>query len=72
MGALYASGDWMVKPGREDDFVAAWRDLAEWSMENLAGGAWAKLLRDREDPRRFVSLGPWDSLEAAVEVERAG
>lgn len=67
MGSLYTSGEWIVKAGREDEFVAAWRDLAEWSMSNVAGGGWAKLLRDRDDPRHFVSFGPWDSLEAIEE-----
>jgi ketosteroid isomerase-like protein len=29
-----------------------------------SGSGWAKLLRDRRTPNRFVSFGPWDSLEA--------
>lgn len=29
--AVYASGDWHVKPGREREFVDAWRELVEWS-----------------------------------------
>lgn len=67
---LYTSGDWYAKPGREDDFVAAWRDLAEWTLENVRGASWARLLRDREDPRHFVSFGPWED-EAAIEAWRS-
>lgn len=60
----YTQGVWKVKPGHADDFVAAWKDFAEWSSANAAGAGWAKLLRDRADENRFVSIGPWESLEA--------
>jgi len=57
---LYTMGDWFVKPGREDEFVAAWRDLAEWTALEIGPEARAMLLRDRNDPSRFTSFGPWD------------
>lgn len=59
MPPLYTLGHWTVQTGREDEFVAAWHDLAEWTVANVSGSAWAKLLRDRDDPQRFISFGPW-------------
>ncbi len=60
----YTAGVWNVKPGREEEFVAAWKEFAEWSSANAPGAGWAKLLRDSADPHRFVTFGPWESLEA--------
>lgn len=60
---LYTSGDWFVKSGREDEFVDAWRELAEWTAAEIAPGARAMLLRDRDDASRFRSFGPWASDE---------
>ncbi|MEX0832921.1 MAG: antibiotic biosynthesis monooxygenase family protein [Actinomycetota bacterium] len=64
MGQLYTSGDWFVKEGSEDEFVAAWEDLALWTQENIEGVTWASLLRDEGNPQLFRSLGPWESKEA--------
>lgn len=63
MGQHYSSGVWIAKPGREAEFVAAWQEFATWSLQTFEGGSWAKLLRDRAQANRFVSIGPWDSLE---------
>jgi heme-degrading monooxygenase HmoA len=60
---LYTLGEWNVKPGREDEFVAAWREMAEWTADEFAPGATAVLVRDRANPSRFVSFGPWESEE---------
>jgi len=30
----------------------------------VPGSSWAQLFRDLGDQRRFVSLGPWESMEA--------
>jgi heme-degrading monooxygenase HmoA len=60
---LYTLGEWIVKPGREDAFVEAWREMAQWTADEFAPGATAVLVRDRSNPSRFVSFGPWDSDE---------
>ncbi len=60
---IYTSGDWMVKPGREEEFIEAWHDLAEWTAAEIAPGAPATLLHDRDEPAHFRSFGPWDSDE---------
>jgi heme-degrading monooxygenase HmoA len=69
MDELYTCGTWTVAPGREDDFVAAWQDLASWTAANVAGADWATLVQDAERPERFLSFGPWESA-AAIDAWR--
>jgi quinol monooxygenase YgiN len=68
MSDVWAQGVWMVKEGRAEEFVAAWRDFAEWSAR-VHGPATAWLLRDRDRPSEFVSIGPWPS-DAAIAAWR--
>jgi len=65
--SVYTLGVWTVKRRRKDDFVAAWRSLAQWTIEAELGATHATLVRDHANPRRFVSFGPWGSVEV---VER--
>jgi len=58
---VYTHGTWIAKPGREDDFVARWLELGEWTTENFPA-ARGTLARDLEEPNRFVSFGPWPSV----------
>jgi len=63
MSKTYTHSTWRVKPGLEDEFVRRWEELADWSgLQGLT--ARAKLLRDTDDPSRFVSFGPWGSMDA--------
>jgi quinol monooxygenase YgiN len=64
MSEIYTSGRWTVVAGREDEFVAAWQELAEWTVREIAGSRWATLVQDQEAPNRFLSFGPWASAEA--------
>jgi heme-degrading monooxygenase HmoA len=59
---IYTVGVWTVEPGREDEFVALWRELGEWTLRAFPD-ATGTLLRNRDVPNKFVSFGPWDSLE---------
>jgi heme-degrading monooxygenase HmoA len=63
---VYTLGVWRVKPGREADFVNAWDEFARWTVESGYEST-GTLLRDRSEPGRFVSFGPWPSAEAAEE-----
>lgn len=63
---VYTLAVWTVRPGREDDFVRLWTRLGERTLDSFPGAA-GTLVRDRDNPRRFVSFGPWASVE---EVER--
>lgn len=67
--SVYTLGIWLIHPGRENDFVQAWRDLARKTDEDFPGRT-AVLMHDRDVPNRFISTGPWDSIEQ-VEQWRA-
>lgn len=67
--SIYTLGIWTVKQGREDEFILAWRDLATKTKSDFPGLS-ATLLRDRDVPNRFISSGPWKSLEQ-IEAWRA-
>lgn len=63
---VWTTGTWRVKPGREDEFVDAWREFAEWSKGQFpADRAW--LLRRRDEPNVFLSVGPWPTDEIVEE-----
>jgi quinol monooxygenase YgiN len=66
MADVYTLGEWRAKAGSEAAFVAAWRELGEWTEATVPGNTWAKLLRDRDDPQRFVSFGPWTDDDAVA------
>ena len=55
----YASGDWRVKEGSEDEFIARWHAWLSDSTKAVQGFGSARLLRDAEDPRHFVSFSDW-------------
>ena len=69
---VYTYGVWKTKPGKEQQFVAAWRELGEWTLEKFpdAAAGTGTLLQDRDDPTLFASFGPWQS-KAAVQQWRA-
>jgi heme-degrading monooxygenase HmoA len=60
--SVYSLGIWLVHPGRENDFVQAWRDLARKTQEDYPG-AQAVLMHDEDVRQRFISTGAWESLE---------
>jgi heme-degrading monooxygenase HmoA len=63
MATPYTHTSWVVKPGREEEFVERWNEWADWSRrQGLA--ARAMLLRDVDKPDRFVSFGPWESMQS--------
>jgi heme-degrading monooxygenase HmoA len=62
---VYTYADWLIVAGREDEFVEAWTQFVDWSLEDGSGALGGMLLRDSSDPRRFISIGPWTSAEAA-------
>lgn len=69
MGRHYSHTTWIVKPGHEEEFVRLWGEFEEWSAaEGLS--ARAKLLRDVDEPSRFISFGPWET-RAAIRRWRA-
>lgn len=70
--ASFSVSVWTVKPGREDDFVRAWRELADFTALQMVGRKEpSRLLRDHDQPNRFVSVAQWDSA-ATLRAWRAG
>jgi len=48
-----------VREGAEDEFVSRWTDFLGWTRETQPGLVSARLLRDEQDPRHFVSFAEW-------------
>jgi heme-degrading monooxygenase HmoA len=69
-GQQYNSVTWLVKPGKEDDFVACWQELADWTLETCPGARSLRLLRDSVTPRKYISLSEWDDHEALLDWRR--
>jgi quinol monooxygenase YgiN len=56
---MYASVTWIVKKGHEDEFARAWQEAADQASLEFPGVTF-RLLRDAENPRRFVAFsGTW-------------
>ena len=76
---VYTSGTWKVTPGREDEFVNSWKELATRTQGDFPG-ATATLLRDRDllfcywRRRRPSAQGekPWASVSTLPELEPGG
>lgn len=65
---MYTSGVWIVKSGKEDEFARRWQESAGALALDYEGVKFA-LLRDRENPRRFLSLGEgWRNPEQIEEA----
>ncbi len=60
---MYTSGVWLVKKGREDEFARLWQASADQISLEFPGLTF-RLLRDVDNPSRFVSLGgAWRNAE---------
>lgn len=56
-------GVWVVKEGRQSDFSRRWEESAS-SLSLEFPGVTFRLLRDRDDRRRFVSLAEgWRNMQ---------
>jgi heme-degrading monooxygenase HmoA len=60
----FASGNWIVSEGKEDEFVTRWLAFLEWTKASSPGLSRALLIRDAENPRHFVSFAEWDSPQS--------
>jgi heme-degrading monooxygenase HmoA len=63
MTETYTSGTWLVKDGEDDAFVQAWTAFVEWASEMPGSGVF-RLVRDHDQPQRYMSFAPWESFEA--------
>ena len=60
----FASGDWVVAEGKEDEFLQRWTGFLQWTKAEAPGFIEAHLLRDAQNPRHFVSLSEWSDESA--------
>jgi heme-degrading monooxygenase HmoA len=70
VGQPYTSGNWIVKSGSEEEFIARWTEFTEWALANAPGAEHFVLIREIADPTHFVSFGAWEAPEA-VEAWRS-
>ena len=61
---IYTLGKWTVKPGLEDEFIKEWTTFANWTAKNVPGTGTGYLLRDENNPLKFISFGPWTDKDA--------
>jgi len=64
---FYTCGTWIVKPGMEQDFIEAWQAFADWTTSHQTGAGAGTLLQNEDDPRMFLSFGPWENVEVISE-----
>jgi heme-degrading monooxygenase HmoA len=63
--SVYTLGVWRVKPGREDEFIEAWKGLGKlFSQLPMPPGGKGTLVQSLTDPLLFYSFGEWSSMEA--------
>jgi heme-degrading monooxygenase HmoA len=68
---ICTAGIWLVKEGREEEFTRRWQASADSIAVDTPGVSF-KLLRDRDDPRRYVSLGEgWRTIEQIDSVRES-
>lgn len=61
---IFTLGVWKTKPGKEAEFIELWQSFADWTAVHMAGAGSGTLLQDAENPRQFISYGPWRDSEA--------
>src|SRR5204863_2230708 len=54
MAEHYASGNWHVQEGKEDEFITRWTQFLEWTREDHPALESARLIRDAGDLRHFI------------------
>jgi heme-degrading monooxygenase HmoA len=63
VATVYTSGTWRPSPGREKEFVEAWRQFAAWAS-TMPGAGQLRLTQDLYEEGRYVSIGDWSSENA--------
>jgi heme-degrading monooxygenase HmoA len=62
MSAIYTTGSWKPNHGSEEAFVEAWAKFAGWAS-SMPGAGTLQLVRDLNEPGRYVSFGDWESID---------
>ncbi|HLF68966.1 MAG TPA: antibiotic biosynthesis monooxygenase family protein [Gaiellaceae bacterium] len=68
---MFTAGTWIVKSGKEEEFARRWQESAD-QLSLQYPGITFRLLRDVENPRRFVSFGgAWRNAEQVAAARSA-
>ena len=70
MAKAYTLATYHVSPGREDEFVRRWNELAATFSSLPDPPYWGALIRSLAEPTLFCSFGPWEEARH-VEAMRA-
>jgi hypothetical protein len=66
--AVYTLGVWKVHPGKEEEFVAAWKALGEVFSKLPHPPGTGTLIQGVSDPQLFYSFGPWTRMQHIDEM----
>lgn len=64
MAEHFASGNWHVKKGNEEEFVERWKEFLQWTHDTQKSLVSANLIRDERDPSHFISFAEWGDSAA--------
>jgi heme-degrading monooxygenase HmoA len=71
MAQHYTLSTYRVIPGREDDFIRTWNDLALTLSGLPHPPHWGVLIRSTRDPTLFHAFGPWDKAEHVAAMRKS-
>jgi heme-degrading monooxygenase HmoA len=63
-GGRYSSGNWRVKEGKQQEFIARWTEFVTWTKENVTGSKEVFLIQQVTDQQHFLSFGSWEGQES--------
>lgn len=64
MGEAFASGNWHVQEGKEQEFIQRWNEWLSWTRESQPALKYANLIQDEGDPRHFISISHWEDPDS--------
>ncbi|MCH6469855.1 antibiotic biosynthesis monooxygenase family protein [Sinomonas terrae] len=70
MADAYASGRWHVQPGKEEEFIARWREFLEWTQQHHPAMVDSSLLQEVTTSTEFVSFSEWKDAESRDQWKR--
>ncbi len=65
--AVYMMGDWVAKPGQDEEFVRLWHERVESALTEIDSDGWAVLLRDKDDSHHYTSVAQYSDEEAFIQ-----
>jgi heme-degrading monooxygenase HmoA len=72
MAEHFASGNWHVTKGKEQEFVERWTEFLGWTRATRPSLVEASLIRDESDPSHFVSFARFASAEERNAWKQSG